>query len=193
MNIFRFFDTPDGAQPAVTTIPDTAMLIKQRPFFIPDFAEDACTVTLCAAVHITRLGRSIHEEFAHRYYNGEAVTVATHFVARGLYDRLRAAGLPVDIAVGFDDAVAVAGVGNLLAAKRAALTIGEVTMEATIDSTALQSEIDQRVAWLSQYYMLRQGDVLLLPFTGQPDRPVHIGDHLSLGMDGAEIWAFNVK
>lgn len=217
MNIFRFFPTGADTDPAVTTIPDTALLIKQRPFFIPDYAADHCTVTLCVAVHITRLGHSIHEEFAHRYYDHEAVTLAAHFVARDLYDRLRAAGQPVDIAVGFDEAVTVAGAGNLLAARRAGLSLSlteremfapaegngsaeagvtrqvDAVSEAPIDAAALTREIDRRIAWLSQYYMLRQGDVLLFPLTGVPERVVSIGETVRLTLDGAAVWTFYIK
>ena len=74
--------TPENAliecEPRVYTIPDTALHINKRPFFIPPFAEP-CVMQLRLAIRIVRLGRHISKRFAGRYY--DAATVCAHFAA----------------------------------------------------------------------------------------------------------------
>lgn len=99
MKIFRFFANNINGENALyndvstALIPDTALLIQKRPFFIPDFTQQ-CMVQLCACIRINRLGRSIHQKFAHRYYND--LTIATHFVARDLLTQLQTEQKPLD-------------------------------------------------------------------------------------------------
>ncbi|EJW95300.1 2-hydroxyhepta-2,4-diene-1,7-dioate isomerase, fumarylacetoacetate hydrolase family protein, partial [gut metagenome] len=76
MKIFRLL----SPLPSVLTVPDTALLIQKRPFFIPDFTQD-CRAQLCAVIRITRLGRSIGERFVPRYYQAEQISLGVHFVA----------------------------------------------------------------------------------------------------------------
>lgn len=189
MNIYRFFH-PD-VEWAVTTLPDTALLIKQRPFFIPDFA-DSFVPDLCCAVRVIRLGRSIDEQFAHRYYDKSTLTLAAHFVARDLFVHLQEGGVPTDVAVGFDNALAVAERGDLMQAGRATLSMnGEVCCGAEIAPDML-SQVDVLLARTSRYYTFRQGDILLVPLACG-NRPVQIGDRITLALDNSSVWAFNAK
>ena len=52
-----------------------------------------------------RLGKTISERFAHRYY--DAVSVGIDFTARELQQKLRAQGLPWDLCKGFDGSAAL--------------------------------------------------------------------------------------
>ena len=69
----------DNVEPVLLTMPDSALLKDGKPFFVPDWC---ASVDLGAslAVRICRLGKSIPERFAHRYY--DAVTVGVAFTAR---------------------------------------------------------------------------------------------------------------
>ena len=86
-------------EPVVFTKCDSALITRGRPFFIPDYTQE-CEYETELVVRICRMGRSISERFAHRYY--DAVTVGIDFTARDLQRKLRAQGLPWDIAKGFD-------------------------------------------------------------------------------------------
>ena len=68
-------------EPVIFCKPDSALLKSGKPFFIPDDLgrieyEGELVVRIC------RLGKSIPERFAHRYY--DAVTVGVDFTAREL-------------------------------------------------------------------------------------------------------------
>ena len=60
-------------------------------------------------MRICRLGKTISERFAHRYY--DAVTVGIDFTARELQQKLREKGLPWDLCKGFDGSAALGGMG----------------------------------------------------------------------------------
>lgn len=198
MKIFRFF--PDDADasvgssaPYVITIPDTALLLRRNPFFIPDFTS-LCQAQLCLAVRVTRLGRSISPRFASRYYDASAVSLAVHFVAQDLLRRLRAASAPWDMAVGFDYAVAVADRTLPLASLEQA---GAVLQLAGVRSESaplppFSAYIDDSLSRISGYCTLRQGDLLLFPLPLAPCS-VSIGQRLSVEAGGGEILAFNIK
>ena len=68
-------------EPRMYCIPDTALHINKRPFFIPPFAVP-CVMQLRWAIRIVRLGRNISARFATRYY--DAATLCAHFAAPAL-------------------------------------------------------------------------------------------------------------
>lgn len=188
MKIFRIFDK--GQRHSFCCLPDTAMLNTKQPFFVPDFTQ-RCTAKLCLAVRITRLGRSIGEEFANRYYDAGALTLGVHFVASDLLETLAENGLPWDVAIGFDCAVAVAPQGNFLSSSEASMSVNEETYSVTISSET-GKKVDAYVAEISLYYTLRQGDVLLLPLPLE-EKQVSINDTLSLSLDKEKVLSFHIK
>ena len=173
---------------STVTIPDTAMLIQKRPFFIPDFT-NKCMVQLCACVRINRLGRSIHEHFAERYYDANKIAIGTHFVARDLLDELVEQHFPWDKAVGFDNAVVVAE-------NPCKLTEGEnetcLTYKTTTSKDELLPIINHQIAHISLYYTLKQGDILIFPLKLQ-ELQVYIDEHVALSINNDTILQFNIK
>ena len=198
MKIVRFIanknnDAATDEAMGVLTIPDTALLIQKRPFFIPDFTKQ-CLANLCVAVRINRLGRSIHNRFAERYYDADHLTLGVHFVAQDLLDTLRQQGLPWDLAVGFDNAVAVSeqtspSVGPGV---KVGISVDAETCE-TIVTQSVLTQINTQIAHISRHYTLRQGDLLLLPLTTLDGIRVDIDTHLKLTANGEELLAFNIK
>lgn len=90
--------------PVIFSKPESAMLREGKPFFIPDFAQRFDYETELV-VRINRLGKSISERFAHRYY--DEVTIGIDFTARDLQAELKSNGLPWDLCKGFDGSAAV--------------------------------------------------------------------------------------
>lgn len=91
-------------EPVVFTKADSALLKDHKPFFIPDdMGKIECEAEV--VVRICRLGKTISERFAHRYY--DAVTVGIDFTARELQQKLREKGLPWDLCKGFDGSAAL--------------------------------------------------------------------------------------
>lgn len=199
MKIFRFFSnniTDDSAfynQMSTVTIPDTALLIQKRPFFIPDFTSQ-CMLQLCICVRINRLGRSIHEHFAQRYYKESELAIGTHFVARDLLSEMMENNLPWDKAVGFDNAIVVAenACGIVEDTNVTYLTLGDDTHEAAFSLSELLPVINHQIALISQYYTLRQGDILMLPLRLE-ELQVSIDQHVSLSVNGKDVLQFNIK
>ena len=93
-----------SSEPVVFTKCDSALVNRGRPFFIPDFTQE-CEYETELVVRISRMGRSISQRFAHRYY--DAVTVGIDFTARDIQRRMRERGLPWDLAKGFDGSAVI--------------------------------------------------------------------------------------
>ena len=194
----------------VYTLPDTALLKDGKPFFIPDFA-NPCTIQGHLVVRICRLGRSISERFAHRYY--DAVTVGATFTAENLRQELAEAQRPWDLAVGFDGAAAIGKMIPLYAPKQQTQTEDEVGVNLHFKplpgdikfsilngetkivegvSTMMRNHIDKVIAQVSKHYTLRQGDLI---FTGSPTLPqtVGINDKIMGYLGSEKVLQFNVK
>lgn len=64
---------------------DSSLLVNHKPFFIPDWSEDI-RMTPCVVLRISRLGKNIKANFAHRYYDAIALGLnvfAADFIASG--------------------------------------------------------------------------------------------------------------
>lgn len=176
--------------PVIFTKADSALIKDGKPFFIPDHLGRIDYETE-VVVRISRLGKSIPEQFAHRYY--DAVTVGIDFTARDLQKRLREEGQPWEIAKGFDGA-AVIGEWvskerfNDMRGIRFYLDInGERRQEGcTCDMLA---SIDRLIAYISTFFTLKTGDLL---YTGTPAGvgPVKIDDHLEGYLEGDKVLDF---
>ena len=75
------------AEPVVFMKPDSALLQKDKPFFIPDFSENIHH-ELELVVRIHKIGKHIEKRFAHKYYN--QITVGIDFTARDVQAQLKA-------------------------------------------------------------------------------------------------------
>ena len=180
-------------KPVVFMMPDTALLTRHRPFFLPD---DMGRIDYEAeiVVRICRLGKGIPQRFAHRYY--DAVTVGIDFTARDVQRELRAKGLPWEMSKCFDGAAAVGEWVDMAEAG----DIDWLTFRLDINGETVQQGctaemyygVDELIAYISRYITLRQGDLL---FTGTPVGvgPVHIDDHLEGYLNQQKVLEFNVK
>lgn len=176
--------------PVIFTKADSSLLKDGKPFFVPDHLGRIDYETE-VVVRISRLGKSIPEQFAHRYY--DAVTVGIDFTARDLQKRLREEGQPWEIAKGFDGAAVIGewtdkNLYQSMQGLRFALDInGERRQEGcTCD---MLTSIDRLIAYISTFFTLKTGDLL---YTGTPVGvgPVKIGDHLEGYLEGRKVLEF---
>lgn len=179
--------------PIVFTKADSALLKAHKPFFVPDHMGRIDYETELV-IRICRLGKTIPERFAHRYY--DAVTVGIDFTARDVQQRLRAEGLPWDLCKGFDGSAAIGDWVDKekfldLQALRFRLDINGTTVQEGCASEMLFG-IDQIVAYISRYFTLKTGDLI---FTGTPAGvgAVHIDDHLEGYLEDRKVLEFNCK
>ena len=185
MNYIQHNKELDGAlykpeKPVIFTKADSALLKDHKPFFIP--------------VRICRLGKSIPERFAHRYY--DAVTVGIDFTARDLQREARQQGLPWEICKGFDGSAVIGEWVDInkfrdIQAIHFHLDINGKTVQEGCSSDMLY-KVDELIAYISQFFTLKTGDLL---YTGTPMGvgPVHIDDHLEGWLEERKVLEFNCK
>jgi 2-keto-4-pentenoate hydratase/2-oxohepta-3-ene-1,7-dioic acid hydratase in catechol pathway len=65
--------------PVIFLKPDSAILLKKQPFFIPPFSQDVHH-EVEVIVKINRVGKYIEERFAHKYY--DEIGLGIDFTAR---------------------------------------------------------------------------------------------------------------
>lgn len=179
--------------PVIFTKADSALLKDRKPFFIPDHLGQI-DYEAELVVRICKLGKTVPERFAHRYY--DAVTVGIDFTARELQKKLREAGQPWDLCKGFDGAAAL---GEWVSKEKFRdvqamhfhLDINGQTVQEGRTSDMIFS-IDHIVSYISQFFTLKTGDII---YTGTPVGvgPVHIDDHLEGFVEDRKVLEFNCK
>ena len=164
--------------PVIFTKADSSLLKDRKPFFIPD---ELGTIEYEAeiVVRICRLGKSISERFASRYY--DAVTVGIDFTARDLLRKLSQQGLPWDMSKSFDGAAVL---GEWIS-KDKFLDIQRLRFHLDVNGETKQEgctsdmiyKVDEIISYISRFFTLKTGDLI---YTGCPTSgfPVHINDRL---------------
>ena len=198
MNYIQHNNELDGTlykpeEPVIFTKADSALLKDSKPFFLPDELGRIDYETELV-VRICRLGKSIPQRFAHRYY--DAVTVGIDFTARDLQNKLRAEGKPWELCKGFDGSAAIGEWVSVekfrdIQAIHFHLDINGNTVQEGCSSDML-FKVDEIIAYISQWFTLKTGDIL---YTGTPAGvgPVHIDDHLTGWLEDRKVLEFNVK
>lgn len=147
----------------ILSFPDSAIVKNGNPIFLPDF-DSRFIGSFFLAVKISRLGKSIAERFASRYYS--EVAPAMNIVAKGVLDSLSANGLPWTAATGFDRSLAV---GNFIDYPLLS-AIGElnvVSSDGNHDTLTVPSPevIAKAIHMASRYNSLKMGDLILIPLS----------------------------
>lgn len=180
-------------EPVVFTKADSALLKDHKPFFIPDdMGKIECEAEV--VVRICRLGKTISERFAHRYY--DAVTVGIDFTARELQQKLREKSLPWDLCKGFDGSAAL---GEWVQ-KDKFLDVQRLRFHLDINGKTVQEgctsdmlfTVDRIISYISRFFTLKTGDII---YTGCPAvcGPVSINDHLEGYLEDRKVLEFNCK
>ena len=177
----------------IFTKADSALLKDRKPFFIPDHLGRIDYETE-VVVRICRLGKTIPQRFAHRYY--DALTVGIDFTARDLQRKLSQAGQPWELCKGFDGSAAIGEWVEKekfrdIQALHFHLDINGQTVQEGCTSDMLY-RVDELIAYISGFFTLKTGDIL---FTGTPAGvgPVHINDHLEGWIEERKVLDFRCK
>lgn len=180
-----------GRSGRIKTLADTALLTHGKPVFVPDWGGE-CTATVCVALRISRLGKSIPQRFAQRYY--DAFSIAVKFEMSGMKAELEKAGRAWDMAENFDGAVSCGDFEETSGERPAGVDIllecgGK---ECRFKNGNFGGTADEAIATASEFLSIRQGDIMLLPlcdavFTAVPNT------HITGFANGSKLLEFNIK
>lgn len=184
-------ERPD--EPVVFMKPDSAILLKQHPFVIPEFSEDIHH-ELEVIVKINKVGKCIEPKFAHKYY--DEISVGIDFTARDLQQKLKDKGLPWEKAKAFDGSALI---GDFVS-KSDFKSLDNLNFEMTNNGVTVQKgntsfmlwKIDELIAYVSQFFTLKIGDII---FTGTPEgvAVVRPDDVLEGYLEGNKLFRIQVK
>jgi 2-keto-4-pentenoate hydratase/2-oxohepta-3-ene-1,7-dioic acid hydratase in catechol pathway len=153
------------SSPVIFMKPETALLRPGQAFFIPPFSNDI-HYEAEIVIRINRLGKSIPERFAHRYYN--ECTVGIDFTARDLQQSLKSQGLPWELAKSFDGSAALGEWVALPDNYKEGIPFQLFQNENLVQSgntLEMLFSFDKIISFVSQYFTLKIGDII---FTGTP-------------------------
>ncbi len=179
--------------PVVFIKPDTSILLKKQPFFIPDFSNDI-HYEVEILVKINKVGKHIDRKFAHKYY--DEIGLGIDFTARDLQSQLKSKGLPWEKAKSFDGAAVV---GEWLPKKKfdnvddinfCLKKNDEIVQEG--NTQLMLWKIDEIIEYVSKFFTLKIGDII---FTGTPAGvgPVQAEDRLVGFVEDEQLFSIKVK
>ena len=181
------------SEPVIFMKPDSAVLLKQHPFVIPEFSSDIHH-EIELIVRINKVGKYIDTKFAHKYY--DEISVGIDFTARDLQNELKAKGLPWEKAKSFDGSAVI---GEFLQ-KKQFNSLENITFELKNNNKTVQKgnashmlwKIDELISYVSQYFTLKIGDII---FTGTPEgvAAVKSEDLLEGFLEGNKLFSIKIK
>ena len=180
-------------EPVIFMKPDSAILLKQHPFVIPEFSNDIHH-EIEIIVKISKVGKYIDAKFAHKYY--DEIGVGIDFTARDLQQQLKDKGLPWEKAKAFDGSAVI---GEFVS-KTDYNSLENLTFELTRNGKTVQKgntshmlwKIDELISYVSQYFTLKIGDII---YTGTPEGVglVEPEDVLEGFLEGTKLFRIQVK
>lgn len=179
--------------PVLFLKPDTSILLKKQPFFIPEFSNDVHhEVELL--VRINKIGKHIDRKFAYKYY--DEIGLGIDFTARDLQAELKKNGLPWERAKAFDGAAVIGKFIN----KEEIEDLDNLGFRLEVNGNIVQQgntnlmlwKIDALIEYISKYFTLKIGDVI---FTGTPSGvgKVVAEDKLTGYIEDQEMFSIKVK
>lgn len=184
-------ERPD--EPVIFLKPDSAILLKQHPFVIPEFSDDVHH-EVEILVKINKVGKYIEPKFAHSYY--DEIGLGIDFTARDLQSKLKEKGLPWEKAKAFDGSAVI---GAFLS-KKDFISTENINFELVSNGKTVQKgntshmlwKIDEIISYVSQFFTLKKGDII---FTGTPEgvSAVKPNDILEGFIENKKLFRIQVK
>jgi acylpyruvate hydrolase len=181
------------ASPVFFLKPDTALVIRNRPFYYPPFSgnihyEAELVLKIC------KVGKNIQKKFAHTYY--EEIGIGLDMTARDLQDAAKEKGLPWAVAKGFDQSAPVSKFLPKILFK----DLKNIRFHLDLNGTTVQKgnsglmiyDFEDIITHISSFMTLRTGDYI---FTGTPAGvgPVKAGDKLEAFIEEEKMLSCLIK
>lgn len=186
-------NNPVPDTPVVFLKPDSSIIKKNKPFFLPLFSEEIHH-EVEIVLKISRLGKNIASKFAYRYFN--EIGIGIDFTARDLQRNCMNKGLPWEIAKAFDGSAPLGKFVNVSEFR----DINNIIFRLEINGKTVQQgntkdmifSPGEIIAYVSKFFTLKTGDLI---FTGTPAGvgPVHKNDHLKAYIEDELLLDFYVK
>lgn len=180
-------------EPVIFLKPDTSIILKKQPFFIPDFSNDI-HYEVEVIVKINRVGKYISKEFAHKYY--DKIGLGIDFTARDIQQNQKKFGLPWEKAKAFDGSALIGKLVN----KTSFDDINDINFSLMKNNELVQQgntsqmlwDIDSIIAYVSSFFTLKIGDII---FTGTPAGvgAVKENDKLKGFINGDEFFDLKIR
>ena len=153
-------------EPVIFLKPDTSIIQKNQPFFIPEFSNEI-HYEIEIILKFNRLGKHIESKFSKKYFN--QISLGVDFTARDFQNKFKERGLPWDISKGFDNSALI---GDWKSVKTFDLDNinfrleknGKIVQQS--NSKNMIWKIDELIAYASRYFTIKIGDIM---FTGTPE------------------------
>jgi 2-keto-4-pentenoate hydratase/2-oxohepta-3-ene-1,7-dioic acid hydratase in catechol pathway len=173
--------------------PDTAIVIRNRPFFYPEFSKEI-HYEVELVFRICKVGKYIQEKFAHTYY--DEIALGIDFTARDLQREAQEKGTPWEKAKGFDRSAPISSFfplsefNDIKDLNFSLSKNGEIVQQG--NSKSMIFSIDRIIEHVSQFITLKMGDII---FTGTPAGvgPVKIGDRLEGFIEDKKVLSCNIR
>lgn len=180
-------------EPTFFLKPESAMVIRNRPFFLPDFSQQV-EYEVELIYRINKVGKYIQEKYAHTYY--DAIGLGIDFTARDLQRNCIENGNPWEIAKAFDGSAVM----SQFIDKEEFDNLNNLDFHLDLNGKTVQSgnssemifTIDKIISYVSQFMTLKMGDVI---YTGTPKGvgKVAINDRLEGWIGERKLLNFRVK
>jgi len=179
-------------EPVIFLKPDSAILPKKMPFFIPAFSNEI-HYEVEVLIKINRVGKHIASKFAYKYY--DEIGLGIDFTDRELQHKLKAKGLPWEKAKAFDGSAVIG-----MFYSKEDFNLEEISFQLALNDAIVQDgntknmlwKVDELIAYVSQFFTLKKGDVI---FTGTPAGvgKVNENDILIGTIEGKEAFQIKIK
>lgn len=187
-------NNPLPSEPVIFCKPDSALLQKGKPFFLPDFSNEIHH-EIEVVVRINRIGKFIDRKFAHKYY--DSIALGIDFTARDIQKKCKQEGLPWERAKAFDGS---APIGDFIPISNLSNPINNLSFNLFKNGEIIQEgntkdmifKIDELIEHISKIFTLKIGDLI---FTGTPAGvgPVKVGDNLEGKLQGKTVLKVPVR
>ena len=178
--------------PVIFLKPDSAILPRKNPFFIPSFSDDV-HYEVEILIKINKVGKHIDAKFAHKYF--DEIGLGIDFTARDVQAKCKEKGLPWEKAKAFDGSAVV---GEFYPKEQ--FDLDNLNFQLLKNDTLVQDgntntmlwKVDELISYVSQYFTLKKGDII---FTGTPAGVGRVveNDTLKGIIEGKEAFSIRVK
>ena len=151
--------------PVVFLKPDSSILSRKNPFFIPPFSSDV-HYEVEVLVKINKVGKHIASRFAHKYY--DEIGLGIDFTARDIQQQCKEKGLPWEKAKAFDGSAVIGDFYDKSNFDLENLSFKLFKNDKVVqdgNTKAMLWKVDELISYVSQYFTLKKGDII---FTGTP-------------------------